>query len=239
MARIRSNNVFGTTTDNPLTAGATTLNSAGLANLAAVSGGDEAIITLDPNRVNGAPEIVRVTAHTGSATSATIDRAEFDTTAREHPAGTEWVHGAVAATASDLDGDFGGFWGAWTPTLTNLTLGNGSVVARFTRIGNAIHWRFKFVLGSTSAVGTNPEFTLPAVPHADYVSGAVAGLGIALDAGTAFYDVRVRHAVPAEGRVRFERIGGSGSASVTITSSAPMTWTTSDMLTAEGTYEAA
>lgn len=99
MSRLRSNNVFGTTTDAPLTAGATTLNGAGLANLAAVASPDYAVITLDPNRVNGAPEIIYVTAHTGSATSATILRGREGTSAREHPAGTFWVH---AATALDL-----------------------------------------------------------------------------------------------------------------------------------------
>lgn len=107
MARIRTNNVFGTTTDNPLTAGATTMNSAGLANLAAVSS-NTALITLDPNRVNGAPEIVIVTAHTGSATSATITRAAFGTSAREHPSGTEWEHAPVAGPrpAAGTVGDF-------------------------------------------------------------------------------------------------------------------------------------
>ncbi|HKZ19275.1 MAG TPA: hypothetical protein VJQ57_04125, partial [Acidimicrobiia bacterium] len=88
--RIRTDNVFGTTTDNPLTAGATTMNSAGLANLAAVSSA-HAIIVLDPLRADGAPEIVVVTAHTGSATSATITRGAYGTSAREHASGTLWV----------------------------------------------------------------------------------------------------------------------------------------------------
>jgi hypothetical protein len=108
MARIRTNNVFGTTTDNPLTAGAVTMNSAGLANLGVVAGSDEALITLDPNRVNGAPEIVRVTAHTGSAASATIVRGAFGTAARSHPLGTEWEHAPVAGPrpAAGTVGDF-------------------------------------------------------------------------------------------------------------------------------------
>jgi hypothetical protein len=96
VTRLRSNNVFGTTTDAPLTAGATTMNAAGLANLVAVTGSDYAVVTLDPNRVDGAPEIIYVTAHTGSATSATILRAQEGTSAREHDAGTFWVHAPTA-----------------------------------------------------------------------------------------------------------------------------------------------
>lgn len=93
--RVRSDNTFGTTTNAPLLVGGTTLNSAGLANLGVVASPDIAVITLDPNRVNGAPEIVYVTAHTGAATSATILRGQEGTAAREHPVGTFWVHGAT------------------------------------------------------------------------------------------------------------------------------------------------
>ena len=97
MARIRANNVFGTVTNNPLAAGGTSLTSAGLANLPAVTGSDVAVITLDPNRVHGAPEIVYVTAHTGGAGTATILRGQEGTAARQHPADTFWVHGSPAS----------------------------------------------------------------------------------------------------------------------------------------------
>jgi len=90
-SRIRTDNVSGTVTDNPLTIAATTLNSAGLANLAAVSSA-HAVIVLDPLRTAGAPEIVIVTAHTGAATSATITRGAYGTAARQHAQGTLWVH---------------------------------------------------------------------------------------------------------------------------------------------------
>lgn len=100
MARLRTNNVFGTTTNNPLLIGGTTLSGAGLANLVAVTAPDVAVITLDPNRVHGAPEIVYVTAHTAANTSATILRGQEGTAARQHPNGTFWVHGATAVDFS-------------------------------------------------------------------------------------------------------------------------------------------
>lgn len=92
--RVRNNNVQGTLTDNPLTNVATTMNSAGLANLEAIAT-EHAVITLDPFRINGAPEIIVVTAHTGAATSATITRGAYGTAARQHPSGTLWVHAPV------------------------------------------------------------------------------------------------------------------------------------------------
>lgn len=93
-SRIRDNGVFGTTTDNPLSAGATTFNSNELSLLSQVSG-DHAIITLDPTREFGNPEIIIVTAHTVAATIATITRGAYGTSARSHPQGTSWVHAPV------------------------------------------------------------------------------------------------------------------------------------------------
>lgn len=229
MARIRSNNVFGTTTDAPLTAGATTMNSAGLANLAAVTGSDEAIITLDPNRVNGAPEIVRVTAHTGSATSATIDRAEFGTSAREHPAGTEWVHGAVAGTSSDPDGDFGGFWEAYTPSNTGVTVGNGTQVARFTRIGNMVTVSYRLVFGSGTSFTGTPAFGLPVAATA--AANTVLGPAWLFDAAPAQQSGICRVFGASD-----VRIAGD---TATVSATSPWTWATGDELTFTATYEAA
>lgn len=96
--RVRDNNCFGTVSDNPLSSGAVTLNSAGLANMSVVSSA-HAIIVLDPLRSAGAPEIVTVTAHSSSATSATITRGQFGTMARAHAQGVLWVH---APTIDDV-----------------------------------------------------------------------------------------------------------------------------------------
>lgn len=102
MARLRQNFMEGVVDDAPLTIGATTLNSTELASLVAVAGPDILAMTLDPAAVNGAPEIIHVTAHTAGATSATILRGQEGTAARAHPAGTEWEHNI---TVLDFDYD--------------------------------------------------------------------------------------------------------------------------------------
>lgn len=99
-SRVRANNVQGAVTDNPLVVGATTMNSAGLANLPVITAGTQhAVIVLDPLRTAGAPEIVIITAHTAADTSATVTRGAYGTTARQHASGVAWVH---AATIDDL-----------------------------------------------------------------------------------------------------------------------------------------
>lgn len=96
-SRVRSNNAYGTTTDNPLGAGATSFNSAALILLPAITAAAQhAVIVLDPKRVVGEPEIVLVTAHTGLSTTATITRAAYGTIARSHPVATAWAHVTVS-----------------------------------------------------------------------------------------------------------------------------------------------
>lgn len=50
------------------------------------------IVTLDPLRQFGEPEIVIVTVHTALATVASITRGAYGTVARSHPQGTVWVN---------------------------------------------------------------------------------------------------------------------------------------------------
>jgi hypothetical protein len=61
-------------------------------------------VVLDPDGINGAPEIVYVDGHTAGAITANVIRGREGTTAREHKAGIEWVHGATAGWASQVQG---------------------------------------------------------------------------------------------------------------------------------------
>lgn len=88
----------GTITDNPLTIGATTLNSAGLAAFPTVSSAEYVALSLDPLSTN--PEIVWMTSHNFGQTTGIIVRGQESTTARQHASGTRWSH---AATTHDFN----------------------------------------------------------------------------------------------------------------------------------------
>lgn len=246
MTRIRTDNVFGTTTDNPLTAGATTMNSAGLANLAAVSSA-EALIILDPNRVSGAPEIVVVTAHTGSATSATIVRGQFGTSARQHAAGTEWVHGPIAsnassyATAADDQGDYVPMngWESYTPTLTNITIGTGgTTTAAYVRIGRTIHVRVRLLFGTGGLLTGNAEVSLPVPSATAHFAGShVIGTCAFSDANGAVYPGFVENI----GSFRMWAMDTSSTYGIRaiVAAAVPFTWAVNDVMTINARYEAA
>lgn len=100
--RIRANNQFGTITNNPLAAGGGTLFSNELADFPEVTAGNHAVITLDPMKLNGDPEIVIITFHSAAATSAGITRGAYGTVARIHPQNTDWVHAPITEDVSDI-----------------------------------------------------------------------------------------------------------------------------------------
>lgn len=95
--RLRANNISGTTTDNPLTAGATTINSPGFVDLPVVNTTNHLILILDPLETAGAAEIVQVTSHAASSPSVTVVRGFDTTTPRQHNLGTTWFHGPVVS----------------------------------------------------------------------------------------------------------------------------------------------
>lgn len=269
--RIRTNNVFGTLTDNPLLVGATTMNGAGLANLAAVSSA-HALIILDPLRTAGAPEMVVATAHTAAATSATITRGAYGTTARQHAAGVLWVHAASIEDAIQIltsstrpsdpyqgqmifETDTNSFvardtsdawqtampmgtWTSWTPTLTNLTLGSGTSVAAYARVGRMIHWRWAFTLGAGSAVGTDPSFTLPVAPAASHAGDYIMGRALLGDVGSNIFDGILTFVSASTCRVYAVNTAGTYASRSSITATVPHTWASPDFISVVGFYEA-
>jgi hypothetical protein len=63
-------------------------------------------------------------------------------------------------------------WTNFTPTFTNMAAGNGTLIAQTQRSNGNAKVRFSLILGSTSTVGTTPQFTIPY---------AANNLGIELD----------------------------------------------------------
>lgn len=128
-------------------------------------------------------------------------------------------------------------WSSWTPTLTGITQGNGTVEARYIQIGKTVHFYFLFTFGSTSGMGST-LFSLP-VTAASYISAAKSMIGTATfhDTSTGFQYVgfsRLDTTTTARG-VTFSSSAGTTNISSTV----PFTWATGDTLVIQGTYEAA
>lgn len=157
-------------------------------------------------------------------------------------AGTKIADGAITnAKLATTSGEIGASWLTWSPTWTNFTLGNGTVdYAKYLKIGKTVWFKLKVTLGSTSAVSTNPTFTLPVTTSSDYALSKVevfAG-NVALRDTSAS---ATRPAVPTWDTTTTctPRYLSGTPANVAIDSVSPFTWATGDIIQVHASYEAA
>lgn len=133
----------------------------------------------------------------------------------------------------------GGLWTTWTPSYTNLTIGDGTVSARYFRLGKWICAEWSFTLGSTSAVGSGPTVSLP-VTAISYPTGAHIGSGNAYDnTGPAAYPMATYFNSTTTVLLRVHDVTGTYAVDTNVTATVPFTWATNDVLYFKVIYEAA
>jgi hypothetical protein len=132
-------------------------------------------------------------------------------------------------------------WTAYSPTLTNVTLGTGGAIsAAYARIGRTILFRIRIVLGTGGALTGTMTATLPVAATADHFAGnhLIGHCTYADATGGTFYG-------PAElntaTTLRPRALGSAGTWANQdlINATQPFTWAVSDVLTINGAYEAA
>jgi hypothetical protein len=140
----------------------------------------------------------------------------------------------TAASGEATGLKYTGGWTSYTPTLTNLTLGNGSVTARYRQIGKIVDVFFLFTLGSTSAVGSGPQFSLPITG----VNDSIIYNAYFQDAGTnTFLGNLNLQATTAT--VFCANVAGTYPSYAGVSATVPFTWTTNDFIKALFSYEVA
>lgn len=122
-----------------------------------------------------------------------------------------------------------GAWNTYTPSNTNITVGNGTQVARWVRgPGRTVHVAYDLTFGSTTAF---TGVAIIGLPIAASASGRRAGSAWLLDSGTSDYGAFVRHEASAATVAITPTAGGQ------VDSTSPFTWTTNDRLSFSHTYE--
>lgn len=141
---------------------------------------------------------------------------------------------------ADQLGTTGGVWQSYTPTWSNLTIGNATVVARYTQIGKTVRVRMYVALGSTSSVGTNVSVSLP-VTAASY-SGTTTIPPIGLSVywnGTSASTGQVQWESTTLARLYVFLASGTYTTLQNLSSTIPTTWTTGNEIQLSFEYEAA
>lgn len=123
----------------------------------------------------------------------------------------------------------------YTPTLTNATLGNGTITGIYHRSDGYCDFRVTFTLGSTSTMGTDPAVSLPVATN------LIAENELAIEALDVSPVVRYpgHHLAVAGGgtTVTAQALGaGANVFATSITATVPMTWATGDVLYVGGRF---
>lgn len=130
-------------------------------------------------------------------------------------------------------------WQSWTPTWTNLTVGNATVNSHYVQIGKTVHFYINLTLGSTSSVSGDVSFTLPVTASSNFTTSQPIGIVRIRDSGVATYMGNTEIKSNADAYARVHNASSTYVAQQSISSTIPMTWATGDTMQIEGTYEAA
>jgi hypothetical protein len=120
----------------------------------------------------------------------------------------------------------------WTPTLGSLTIGNGTVTARYAKIGKTVNFNLIISLGSTSSVTGRITFTLPSTAN------QLTNFSGMYSLGGSDYGANIFH---TGGTVYCDAVNASGTyATTTVTSATvPFTWGANTFVFVNGTYQEA
>lgn len=142
---------------------------------------------------------------------------------------------AVTLTATEanlLHGKLGA-WTSWTPSWTNLTVGNGSVDAKYAVIGKTILFRLSLTFGSTTSItGSSVTFTLPST-----IKGIAATNNVLVDASGGIY-MASYSASGSSVEVVCSNVSSTYLQVTAISSTIPFTFAATDSIIVNGFYEA-
>ena len=132
-----------------------------------------------------------------------------------------------------------GAWVDWVPTYTSLTIGNGTVAARYTRIGNTIHAYWSIVFGTTTSVAAGLAISAPVAGSVSPNQENTIGTVMVFDAAPV---ARYNGFVMYESGLLLPRVGVASCAYLTNTfigGGNPILFATNDSVALSVTYEAA
>lgn len=132
-----------------------------------------------------------------------------------------------------------GAWTSYTPTWTNITIGNGTNNFKYNQIGKSVWVMGELTFGSTTSITGGPVFTLPVTASSLLSADSQFASASFLDSGTENYLGIVRLTATTTGNVRAMNVGGTYARTVIVDGSTPFSWTTNDKICFSFWYEAA
>lgn len=117
----------------------------------------------------------------------------------------------------------------YTPGFTGLTLGNGTVSARYSKAGNIIVDEIVVTFGSTTAI-TGAVFITGLQAAATNIAAMITGYATLHDNGSAYFNAAVRQSSTTAVEVHAQLANGTYVSLASLSSTVPFTWTTGDQI---------
>ena len=125
-----------------------------------------------------------------------------------------------------------GTYTAYTPTWTNLTVGNGTAISAYCQVNNFVHYYGIFILGTTSSITGVPIVSLPltsANPFSTY--NMPFGLTSYHDISAGIiYEGTMIPASATTSNFRVGRVNATDLFGANISATVPMTWVSTDRI---------
>jgi hypothetical protein len=154
-----------------------------------------------------------------------------DTVARLAVGSNDLLLTADSAEATGLK--YSGAWTTWSPSYTDITVGNGTVTARWCRIGKVVNVYYRLIFGTTTSFGASPQFVLPvtaAYPQRQ-TTGTLRDQGVGDYVGLAQIEGNTFYPASILTNGTYATIGG-------LNATTPFTWGSTDSFFFEVSYEA-
>jgi hypothetical protein len=123
----------------------------------------------------------------------------------------------------------------WAAAPANLTVGNGTLTAKYQVKGHMVFGHLEFVFGNTSAVTGDVTFTLPVTQGTYGAVSAPIGL-VRLIAGGAGSIGTCVAPTTTSARIAVNTASGTYVSNAVLSSTVPGTWTTADVIQAQFSY---
>lgn len=144
------------------------------------------------------------------------------------------INDQVDINTTDI-AELGADWASYTPSLSGLTIGDGTLTGAFVRIGDTVLFRVSIVFGSTTAITGNVTVGLPTTA----ASAAFVSTGMLEDSGSARYVAFTFATTTGVEIYPLDTSGTYGRLNNVLSATVPFTWTTGDFIRLSGAYEAA
>ncbi len=201
-------------------------------------------VVLSTSPTISAPTIAGGGSWSGSPVLSTPTIADFTNAQHDH---SDADDGGVLANniiknamLSTDAGEIGAAWQTWVPSYANLS-GGTTNFAKYIQIGKIVYWRWQYTLAG-AGVGTGPTVSLPVTAHADYVNTNHHDYGqinIRDDSATQTLRGVARVSTTTAMLLSYHTVSGTNIGIASLTSTAPITFASPDVLSGEGFYEAA